>query len=108
VYSVAETSRSINLSIDLITSTQYLSTGRGNRLSVSIYSYTAEVSVTVVSFDYTYRYMSTEYMFHRFEEHRELEDEELAKLLNEIAEKVGKKIDVYLLARIIDEDRKER
>jgi len=57
------------------------------------------------SFDYTHSYESARYIIHGL---RELGDEELARLLDEIANRIGKKIDVYTLARIVDEDRKER
>jgi hypothetical protein len=39
---------------------------------------------------------------------RELGDEEIARLLDEIADRICRKIDAYTLARIVDEDRKER
>jgi hypothetical protein len=102
---VAEASRGVVLFKDLTTSTQPLHTEKEVLLSIGVYSYTAGVGAATPSFDYTYSYEPARYIVYELSE---LGDVELAKLLDEIADRIGKKIDVYMLTRIVDEGRKER
>jgi hypothetical protein len=102
---VVEASRGVVLFKDLTTSTQPLHTEKETPLGIGVYSYTAGVSAATPSFDYTYSYEPARYIVYELSG---LGDVELAKLLDEIADRVGKKIDVYMLARIVDEGRKER
>jgi len=102
---VAEASRGVVLFKDLTTSTQPLHTEKEVLLSIGVYSYIAGVGAATLSFDYTYSYEPARYIVYELSE---LGDVELAKLLDEIADRIGKKIDVYMLARIVDEGRKER
>jgi hypothetical protein len=74
-------------------------------LGIGVYSYTAGVGVATASFDYTYSYEHARYIVYGLSE---LGDVKLAKLLDEIADRIGKKIDVYMLTRIVDEGCKER
>jgi len=102
---VAEASCGVVLFKDLTTSTQPLHTEKEVLLSIGVYSYIAGVGAATPSFDYTYSYEPARYIVYELSE---LGDVELAKLLDEIADRIGKKIDVYMLARIVDEGRKER
>jgi hypothetical protein len=102
---VAEASRGVVLFKDLTTSTQPLHTEKEVLLSIGVYSCTAGVGAATPSFDYTYSYEPARYIVYELSE---LGDVELAKLLDEIADRIDKKIDVYMLARIVDEGRKER
>ena len=102
---MVEASHGVALSKDLTTSTQPLHMEKKVLLSIGVYSYTTEASVAKASFDYTHSYESARYIIHGL---REPGDEETAKLLDEIADRISKKIDAYVLARIVDEDRKER
>ena len=102
---VAEAPRGVVLFKDLTTSTQSLHMEKEASLGIGVYSYTGGVGAAIASSDYTYSYEPARYIVHEL---RELRDEELARLLDEIADRIGRKINVYTLARIIDEDRKER
>lgn len=102
---MVEASRGVALFKDLTTSMQPLHMEKKALLSIGVYSYTTEVGAATASFDYTHSYESARYIIHGL---REPGDEEIARLLDEIADRIGKKIDAYTLARIVDEDRKER
>jgi len=102
---VAEASRGVVLFKDLTTSTQPLHTEKEVLLGIGVYSYTAGVGAATLSFDYTYSYEPARYIVYELSE---LGDVEFAKLLDEIADRIGKKINVHMLARIVNENRKER
>ena len=102
---MVEASHGVALSKDLTASMQLLHMEKKALLGMGVYSYTTEVGVAKASFDYTHSYEPARYIIHGL---REPGDEEIARILDEIADRIGKKIDAYVLARIVDEDRKER